>query len=405
MNLETDHHTTPSLRPPAFDRPLAEFILKVASRCNLNCTYCYMYNLGDDSWKRQPTFMSDKVLNAAVDRFVEHAIEHKLPNFRIILHGGEPFLAGPARLDRWCTRINQAFASTSTNVSIGLQSNALLFTPEIGDVLLKHGVRFGVSIDGIPGVSDHQRVDHKGNPVGLKLHRVLEELCSSKYKELLGGFIGVIDTCADPVDTLKYLLQFDPPFIDLRPPTDNHERLPLVKQRDPYSTEIGRWYEQIFDYMLDEQGKVPTRLLNGFVHGLVGSSKAQYFLGNQEIWAGVVEADGSLELVDNLKTSANGMTKTGLSVFETDLNRFSAYISDWLPTVGLDCLPEECKECPLEPMCGGGFYARRYSPDNGFRNPDVFCNDWKYLLPRMHAKLRAEMSRSELMGVGDVTDV
>ena len=28
-----------------------EFIVKVSSRCNLNCTYCYEYNLGDDSWK------------------------------------------------------------------------------------------------------------------------------------------------------------------------------------------------------------------------------------------------------------------------------------------------------------------------------------------------------------------
>ena len=29
-------------------------LLKVASRCNINCTYCYVYNMGDSAWKRMP---------------------------------------------------------------------------------------------------------------------------------------------------------------------------------------------------------------------------------------------------------------------------------------------------------------------------------------------------------------
>ena len=33
-------------------------VVKVASRCNLNCTYCYVYNMGDNSYKLQPKFMS-----------------------------------------------------------------------------------------------------------------------------------------------------------------------------------------------------------------------------------------------------------------------------------------------------------------------------------------------------------
>ena len=29
-------------------------ILKVVAPCNLNCSYCYEYNMGDDSWKFKP---------------------------------------------------------------------------------------------------------------------------------------------------------------------------------------------------------------------------------------------------------------------------------------------------------------------------------------------------------------
>ena len=37
-------------------------VLKVASLCNLNCTYCYVYNKGDESYKRQPKIMSEIVV-------------------------------------------------------------------------------------------------------------------------------------------------------------------------------------------------------------------------------------------------------------------------------------------------------------------------------------------------------
>ena len=34
--------------------PLAWIVLKIVQPCNLNCTYCYVYNRGNDSWKSRP---------------------------------------------------------------------------------------------------------------------------------------------------------------------------------------------------------------------------------------------------------------------------------------------------------------------------------------------------------------
>ena len=33
-------------------------LLKVSSRCNINCSYCYVYHQGDTSWQRMPKHMS-----------------------------------------------------------------------------------------------------------------------------------------------------------------------------------------------------------------------------------------------------------------------------------------------------------------------------------------------------------
>ena len=53
--------------------PIATYIIKIASRCNLDCDYCYEYNMGDESWKKEPATISEDVLNVAVDRIHNHA--------------------------------------------------------------------------------------------------------------------------------------------------------------------------------------------------------------------------------------------------------------------------------------------------------------------------------------------
>lgn len=56
-------------------------VVKVASRCNLNCTYCYFYNMGDDSYKLQPKFMTEKTIEAMFIRIKTHCCENELKVF------------------------------------------------------------------------------------------------------------------------------------------------------------------------------------------------------------------------------------------------------------------------------------------------------------------------------------
>ena len=41
--------------------PISGYVIKVASRCNLNCSYCYEYNMGDSSWKKMPKYMEEEL--------------------------------------------------------------------------------------------------------------------------------------------------------------------------------------------------------------------------------------------------------------------------------------------------------------------------------------------------------
>ena len=74
--------------------PFHEFVIKIHSRCDLACDYCYMYEMSDQSWRDQPVRMSVEIASRTAERIGEHARAHGLTAVSLILHGGEPLLAG-----------------------------------------------------------------------------------------------------------------------------------------------------------------------------------------------------------------------------------------------------------------------------------------------------------------------
>ena len=73
--------------------PFREFVVKVHSRCDLACDYCYMYELADQTWRDRPRRMSVEIADRAAFRIGEHARAHRMTSVDLILHGGEPLLA------------------------------------------------------------------------------------------------------------------------------------------------------------------------------------------------------------------------------------------------------------------------------------------------------------------------
>src|SRR5215210_5664837 len=72
-------------------------LIKVASRCNINCSYCYVYNMGDRGWANMPRLISHETMRVVVRRLKDLTRAQDRP-FAIVLHGGEPLLLGPTNL-------------------------------------------------------------------------------------------------------------------------------------------------------------------------------------------------------------------------------------------------------------------------------------------------------------------
>jgi uncharacterized protein len=72
------------------DQPISQLLVKVASRCNIDCDYCYWFR--DAAVYDKPKLMSAEVLQQLLQRIEEHVVRHSLIDLPIILHGGEPLL-------------------------------------------------------------------------------------------------------------------------------------------------------------------------------------------------------------------------------------------------------------------------------------------------------------------------
>src|ERR1700678_1636134 len=119
--------------------PFREFVLKVHSRCDLACDYCYMYEKADQGWRSQPRLMSAGVVEATVARIAGHAEAHGLESVRGVLHGGEPLLAGAAFVENLARRVRTAMPA-GTRADLVIQTNGTRLDGPMFDGLRRAGV-------------------------------------------------------------------------------------------------------------------------------------------------------------------------------------------------------------------------------------------------------------------------
>ena len=143
--------------PAAVPGTFTQFVVKLHSRCNLNCPECYVYQLRDSTWADQPRVMSDAVLDTLATRIAEHARRHRLPEVRVMLHGGEPLLAGPRRITRFAGALRTALTGTGTVAELVVQTNGTLLDEDFLELFRRLRIRVGVSLDGGPSAQDRRR--------------------------------------------------------------------------------------------------------------------------------------------------------------------------------------------------------------------------------------------------------
>src|SRR5436309_13703671 len=127
--------------------PFRQYVIKIHSRCNLACDYCYIYSMQDQSWRSRPAVMSTATLKQTAFRIAESVRTHRLADISVVLHGGEPLLAGSDFIAFTAEMVRSALPPEAS-ARLSMQTHGVLVTRELLDVLQAHDIRVGASLDG-----------------------------------------------------------------------------------------------------------------------------------------------------------------------------------------------------------------------------------------------------------------
>lgn len=355
--------------------PFRDFVLKIHSRCDLSCQYCYMYQMVDQSWRSRPKRMSHETIAQLRDRIVEHVRNHSLESIRLILHGGEPLLAGKDLIRHTVTTIRDALGP-GVDTGVTIQTNGVLLDAAHLKLFDELDIRVSVSLDGDADAHNRHRRKANGDGSHAAVVRGLEQLTSPTFQHLFSGLLCTIDPRNSPLSTYEALLRFKPPAIDFLLPHGNWTAPPPGRVIGSTETPYGDWLAAVFDrwYRLPRQ-ETWIRLFGEIMSLLLGSHSATEEIGLSPVALVVVETDGSIEQADSLKSAYKGAPATGLHVgrhsFDEAL-RLPAIVDR---QIGKQALSANCLSCRIHEVCGGGLYAHRYRAGNGFDNPSVYCPD------------------------------
>jgi uncharacterized protein len=356
--------------------PFTTYVVKVVSRCNLNCSYCYMYNLADRTYRNQPKVMADSVSAALAERIARHAMTRRLDRVHIILHGGEPLLMGKDRLRSWVELLRSRL-TPCVRPFFSIQSNGTLVDDEWVDLLADLGVLIGISVDGPREFHDKCRIDHSG--VGsfddvIQGIRVLQK--HPRGKQVFSCVLAVVNTDIPPAQLFDFWEYLDVEGFDLSLPHANHLHAPPEGKAS-----YGEWMVQFFDLWFDaNRPDRHVRYFENILRMLFGYPISTDNIGGKPVGVVVVETDGSIEPTDAFKCCEEGITKLGVNVIRDDFDALYAYPMVATLQNGVTMLCDRCQACALRDVCGGGYMPHRYSKERGFDNPSVYCDDLQTLI-------------------------
>jgi uncharacterized protein len=361
-------------------------LLKVASRCNINCRYCYVYNQGDTGWQRMPKHMSAAIVESVLVQLGALYAVQRHP-FAVVLHGGEPLLLPRDILERLLRGLSEVLPPACSR---SIQTNGTLVDDQVLDLCLQTGTTISVSLDGPPDVHDTFRIAFNGEGTYERAAAGIARIQRHPRAELLfTGTLCVVDPRSDPRRVYSFFKSLAVPSVDFLFKDGNHSKLPLGKC-SPDSTEYGEWLAALWDCYISDPEPPRIRILDDFGRLLLGGRSLKEGCGRAIYGIVVIDTDGSVTKNDTLKSTFDGadrfektwsITNDRLSDIATS-REFEEYTHLQHPT------SRHCRECSLLAVCGGGMPLSRWSEDNGLDNPSVYCSDYKLVIGHMHRTIQ-----------------
>lgn len=351
-----------------------EVILKISERCNINCSYCYYFNGGNNDYENMPAKIDEFTIEK-LSSFINNAIErNRIEHIFIDLHGGEPLLLGKKKFKNLCQSLTER-VSKSHKINFGIQTNATLIDQEWIDIFSYYNISVGVSLDGPKIYNDQYRIDKKGRSTYEKTYRGIELLNQAHINEKImkPGVICVLNKDFDVEKIYNH-------FTKVLSFTTINFLLPdefYGSKGSNIPHNYGRALCSIFDLWVKDFKTVSIRFISSFIKKISGenpSTDPKYSTTNSAAVVMTVQSNGDIGPEDTLRVLPIWPKNNKLNVFDNDLTDIiNSGVNQTLITAS-NQIPSECKDCCWSKICRGGELVNRFSTEkNNFNNASFYC--------------------------------
>lgn len=368
-------------------------ILKLTNFCNLNCSYCYMFNLGDKTFQRKPKLLSAELSVVFLNNVAAYMQENNIENYTIVLHGGEPSLWPLPNFKVFFKRL-EYFRNQGLNIRVSLQTNGYLIPDELVKLCYEYKISLGISLDGPKSVNDKYRKNFSNKGSYDKIYKNVLKIINSKYAKVVKGFLVVVDPESDPIEILDWIETLPVTNVDLLWPIDyNHNLKPWQKFKQSefeymLSPRYGDWFFKCFEEWLKRDNqKINIRYFYEILQNYFGGRTHTDNIVNDTLNMFVVNTDGNYEYHDYFRSFGDGKVSTPFYIQNHSIATFS---KDQMmrKLISLkDSLPSECKNCSFQAICGGGFLPGRMSSKITLNKKSILCYDHFYFFGKVNKLL------------------
>ena len=372
------------------NKKVLEIVLKIAGRCNINCSYCYMFNNGNTDYEDQPSYMSLETLKATT-AYIKKGIEDiGITDVVIIFHGGEPMMLKQHKFENFCIHLREQLSPNLASLKFSIQTNATLITSDWLKLLSKYKVGVGVSLDGPEEYNDQARLDHNGAGTYKRTVTGLRLAQQAAKHGLINepGVLCVVNPHHEGRKIYRHFIdELGLTWLSFLFPMDTHDNFMPTDIDGMTDYVLG-----VFDeWASDDNPDITIRQFDYFLGFLTAKASEKATVSATASLPPItniivpIASNGDISVDDESKPINFGQAVSSVKT-STLIEHISSDSYQHITAV-METMPKACQGCEWVGYCRGGAQNQqainRFSRKNHFNNPSIFCETYKRLYGAM----------------------
>ncbi len=352
-------------------------VLKLTTKCNLSCKYCYV-----------PNKHAKELNTAVVEQLFDQLMENNDNNVECVFHGGEPLLKFNLIKNIVDIISKKKYAN---QVRFSIQTNAVLLNHNVVKYAKENGISIGISLDGNQKINDLNRKNLSGEGSYKQIVNAIKEMQSNNMRFSVLSVV-TEETLPYLLDTIDEFVRLGIEHVDIKPFFKLNDAEGALME-DSFSNSMLNLLDHIINKSLYKQITVRDfKVFSSIIlerNDNVDSRNEISMCDMLNCGAGVnhitVDTNGDVYACDRLYLQEHFVMGNLMEQSLADI--LDSKVSALFKSRKISADPK-CSVCEVNRYCFKGCPATNYLGNNHefenfCQNPVVFCSYYKKLIKKL----------------------